>query len=331
MNRRQPVLARRQGIVMDSLTSRPYSGADDIDLLLQFASETSRLRWPRPGYKKVGDMAWALFAVGFDGRNIRLWFEGARLIGYAMFEAPLEVSFDIRPGSPHHDAIGSEMLLWAEDRRRSLLQSGPQKLPKALAMLGDNAISATALDSDERRISLLTRSGYARTDRFRPLYSRSLADPVVVPELAAGLRLRHATNADLEARVDVHRDAWSVWGPSRATVEGYRYLRSAPIYNPELDVVLEDADGRFLSYCIGWLDTAGGFGHFEPVGCRPDFTGRGYARAVILEAMRRMRERGMHTALVATESVNERALMFYPSCGFTEVAREYYYAKTVVP
>jgi ribosomal protein S18 acetylase RimI-like enzyme len=64
--------------------------------------------------------------------------------------------------------------------------------------------------------------------------------------------------------------------------------------------VLEDASGRFLSYCIGWLDRANGFGHFEPVGCRPNFTGRGYARAVTIEGMRRMQARGMHTALVAT-------------------------------
>jgi mycothiol synthase len=53
-------------------------------------------------------------------------------------------------------------------------------------------------------------------------------------------------------------------------------------------VVLEDAGGRFLAYCVGWLDIANGFGHFEPVGCRPSVAGRGYARAVIIEGMRRM-------------------------------------------
>src|SRR5260370_20369632 len=75
-----------------------------------------------------------------------------------------------------------------------------------------------------------------------------------------------------------------------------------PVYDPELDVVLEDASGSFLSYCIGWLNRANGFGHFEPVGCRPNFTGRGYARAVTIEGMRKMQVRGMHTALVATTS-----------------------------
>ena len=35
--------------------------------------------------------------------------------------------------------------------------------------------------------------------------------------------------------VDLHRDAWSVWGPSPATVEAYRRLRAAPLYDEELD------------------------------------------------------------------------------------------------
>jgi len=118
-----------------------------------------------------------------------------------------------------------------------------------------------------------------------------------------------------------------VWGQSSITVGTYRKLRSAPLYDQELDVVLEDSDGRFLSYCIGWQDIANGFGHFEPVGCRPDFTGRGYARAVTIEGLRRMQARGLHTALVSTASVNQRARVLYPSCGFVEADRAYYYVK----
>ena len=168
-----------------------------------------------------------------------------------------------------------------------------------------------------------------RTDGFDVLYRRSLEDLIAAPKLDTSLRLRYATDADVQARVDVHRDAWSVWGASSATVETYRHLRNAPIYDPELDIVLEDASGLLLSYCVGWLDVANGFGHFEPVGCRPAFTGRGYARAVTIEGMRRMQARGMHTALVATASVNERARVLYPSCGFVEVDRAYHYTKSV--
>lgn len=266
---------------------------------------------------------------GFDSNaNIRLWFDGDGLVAYACFEPPLTVDFDIRPAAASYDSLADELLRWAEERRRNLGRLGKETIPKAVAMLGENSVSTKALESDQQRISILRRHGYTRTDRFHLLYSRSLVEaPIAQPELGAGLRLRHATDADLDARVDVHRDAWSVWGQSKATVETYRRLRCAPLYDPELDIVLEDAAGRFLSYCVGWLDAANGIGHFEPVGCRPDSTGRGCARAVTIEGMRRMQARGLHTALVGTESINQRACVLYPSCGFVEVDRAHYYVK----
>jgi ribosomal protein S18 acetylase RimI-like enzyme len=314
---------------MNHFTSRAYEGALDLNLLIEFAERTARARWPRSTYKKVGDVVWTMLAPGSNA-NIELWFDATGLVAYASFEPPLNVEFDIQPGLAIYDSVADEILRWAESRRHSLAQTGKQTIPKALAMLGyDMVCLATALDSDSQRISLFERHGFKRTDGFDVLYSRSLRDPVSLPKLDPSLRLRHATDADLEARVDVHRDAWSVWGPSNATVETYRRLRSAPVYDPELDVVLEDVSGRFLSYCIGWLDIANGFGHFEPVGCRPDFTGRGYARAVTIEGMRRMQARGMHTALVATASVNERARVLYPSCGFVEADRAHHYTKSV--
>lgn len=313
---------------MTSFTSRAYAGSADLNRLIDFAQKTTGARWPRSTYMKAGDVVWTLYGSKPGDTNIRLWFDSSRLAAYALFEPPLTVDFDIRPGASPDDSLADEILRWAEERRRNLGRLGTETIPKAYAMLGENTLSTKALDSDPGRVSLLNRNGYSRTDRFHVLYSRSLVEaPIAQPDLDAGLRLRHTTDADLDARVDVHRDAWSVWGKSKVTVETYRRLRSAPIYDPELDVVLENAAGKFLSYCIGWRDAANGIGHFEPVGCRPDFAGRGYARAVTIEGLRRMQARGLHTALVGTESINRRARVLYPSCGFVEVDRAHYYVK----
>ena len=313
---------------MNPFSSRAYEGSADLRLLIQFAQQATAARWPGSTYMKAGDVVWILYGAKPGDRNVRLWFDNDGLAAYASFEPPLSLDFDIRPGAAPDGLLADEILRWAEERRRNLARPGKETIPKAYAMLGENTISTKVLDSDQQRIALLQRNGFTRTDRFHVLYSRSIAEaPIALPELAAGLRLRHATDADLDARVDVHRDAWSVWGHSKITVEAYRRLRSAPLYDPELDVLLEDDTGRFLSYCIGWIDAANGIGHFEPVGCRPDSTGRGYARAVTIEGLRRMQARGLHTALVGTESVNQRALVLYPSCGFVEVDRAHYYVK----
>jgi len=174
-----------------------------------------------------------------------------------------------------------------------------------------------ALDDDVQRLSLLKRHTYERTEGFDVLYRRSLGTPIVAPKLDPSLLLRHPTDADLDARVDVHRDSWSVWGPSAMS---------------KTTVVCEIRQFTILSWtwcskmrrAVSSPTASGGStwrGHFEPVGSRPNFTGRGYARAVTIEGMRRMQARGMHTALVATASVNARARVLYPSCGFVEVHR----------
>jgi ribosomal protein S18 acetylase RimI-like enzyme len=314
---------------MNQLDSRSYAGAPDLNRLINFTQRAARARWPQSTYKKAGDVVWGSPGVDSDV-NIKLWFDGADLVAYGWFEPPHSVEFDIQPGLTKYDFIGGEILKWAEDRRCMLARVGTRTTPKAHAMLGYGMVLLTiALDDDVRRLSLLKRHGYERTEGFDILYRRSLGTPIVAPKLDPSLLLRHPTDNDLDARVDVHRDSWSIWGPSAMTVENYRSLRNAPVYDPELDVVLQDAEGRFLAYCIGWLDVANGFGHFEPVGCRPNFTGRGYARAVTIESMRRMQARGMHTALVATASVNARARVLYPSCGFVEVDRAHHYTKGI--
>jgi ribosomal protein S18 acetylase RimI-like enzyme len=311
---------------MNQIITRAFSGAADLNLLIEFVRKAAKARWPQSTYKKVGDVVCSGYGLEHS-ENLRLWFDAGDLVAYACFEPPLSLEFDLMPGLARYDLVGREILEWGEShRRRTSRQSGKETVPRALAMLGYGAVTLTmSLESDVQRTSLLQRRGYVRRDGFDVLYRRSLEDLLPMPAHGPWLRLRHATDGDLWERVDVHRDAWSVWGPSAASVENYRRLRNAPIYDPELDVVLEDASGRLVAYCIGWLDMANRFGHFEPVGCRPAFTGRGYARAVVIECMRRMQARGMHTALVSTASVNRPAGALYQSCGFVEVDRAYHY------
>jgi ribosomal protein S18 acetylase RimI-like enzyme len=145
--------------------------------------------------------------------------------------------------------------------------------------------------------------------------------------LPDGARFRRMTGADAQERAELHRDAWSVWGTSKFSDALYGRLRSAPLYDTDLDVVVEYR-GQLASYCVCWLDTANAAGYFEPVGTRPSMTGRGLGRAVIREGMRRLREKGMRRAFVGTAAVNEAAAALYTSAGFEIVERERFYVKS---
>ncbi|MGE0600907.1 MAG: GNAT family N-acetyltransferase [Dehalococcoidia bacterium] len=313
---------------MTTFSLRPF----ELAALIDFATKCTAARMPGLTYWNPGDIAWQLgmFPESMDVSGfVRTWAnpDGA-VVGLAVFEPPLNFQFDVLPGLSGGNELGKEAISWAEERWLASRDTRGA-IPKAYEMLGANTLSTTALESDSARIATLDRMGYRRVDRHRVLYERSLAAEVQPLPLPDGLHFAHATEDRLDERVDVHRDAWSVWGPSSFSESRYRRLRSTPIYDETLDLVVEDATGRMLSCCICWFDTANGIGHFEPVGTRVEAAGKGLGRALVTEGLRRLRERGAHIALIGTASVNAVALRTYTACGFKFVEREDYYSKTM--
>jgi len=116
-------------------------------------------------------------------------------------------------------------------------------------------------------------------------------------------------------------------GASRVTLASYRRLRTAPGYDPALDIVAARPDGSFDSYCICWFDAASGTGLFEPVGTHPAHRRKGLGRAVMLEGLRRLRAFGAESALITYIGGNEPAARLYESVGFEAVDREHLYGR----
>ena len=75
-------------------------------------------------------------------------------------------------------------------------------------------------------------------------------------------------------------------------------------------------DGRCAAFCLFWLDPVNQVGLFEPVGTHPDFQRQGLGKALLLESLRQMKERGMESAIVLTNEGNTAAIRLYESVGF---------------
>ena len=313
---------------MSALTSRPY--ANDVLAIIDFVREQSLARLPNLTYWQPGDVVWRLFSVpGYDPATwVRLWFDQQGLAAVAFFEPPLVVDFDVRVSLPDPEPLYEEVLAWAESHRRSTFAAGAT-IPKAYAGLGADTITTAALESDPRITGFLLRSGYTPGDRHEVRYSLDLTGWEAPGPPPAPLRVRSVTEHDLDERVALHRDAWSVWGPSSFSRGAYERIRSTPAYEETLDLVLTDDTGHLLSYCIAWADQESGIGVFEPVGTRAELAGRGLGRFAIIEGLRRMKERGLHTALIGTASINTRALGLYPRCGFAFVEKQQSWVKRV--
>jgi len=67
---------------------------------------------------------------------------------------------------------------------------------------------------------------------------------------------------------------------------------------------------------MAWVDEESRSGQLEPVGTRPHFWRRGLGRIANLEALRRMRERGVEVAGVNTWASSASNIAFYESSGF---------------
>lgn len=307
---------------MSGITSRPYAGVSDLPSLIEFAQRVGASS-NRPSYYHPGDVVWQLSA--FDATDdVRLWFEGAHVVGCGIFEPPLTFQFEVDPGSEAREALAAGIVAWAEDRHATATPTG---VPIAYGHLR-GALSVPVSSDDHTRVRVLASRGFTRTRAAGIRYEQSLQQQPPAPALPSGAIARHALPTDIEERVDLHRDAWSVWGTSTFSLEQYTRLRAAPLYDPDLDVVV-DLDGRLVSYCIGWLDDINEVGYFEPVGTRPAYAGRGFGRAAITEGLRRMRARGMSIARVGTASINAPAQALYQSSGFVERGQETFYSKDV--
>lgn len=312
---------------MDQRLYRP----GDLPELLRFVAERAAQRWPAPAYLTPGDVAWQLPAAAPE-TNLCLWYHGARLAGYVWFDPPTAMGFD--------GPLLAPLLAWGARRRRDFGPGRSRFLdvrsmaewehellhPRPVALDG-RALETTALESDRPRVAFLEAHGFTASAHFGTHLRRRLDAPIPRSRLPAGFRLRQVTPADFAERVATQRDAF--WPGSSFTLERYLAVRATAPYDPELDLVLETPDGTFAGACIAWPDATSGVGHFEPVGTRRDWRGRGFARALLWEGMRRLRARGMHAAGIGTAGFNAPANAAYRSAGFEQVDVSRTFVKTL--
>lgn len=156
-------------------------------------------------------------------------------------------------------------------------------------------------------------NGYVMVTDDWCVATRPLAGDIPAPQLRTGYSLQHVVSGTAVERRIAHR--------ADLTVDDYEKLRSAPGYDPSLDLVAVSAAGDVAAYCICWLDPRSREGEIEPLGTRPEHRPRGLGRAVVLEALRRMQAAGVRQAMVCYDRENLPAERLYSSLGFHLDAR----------
>ena len=137
-----------------------------------------------------------------------------------------------------------------------------------------------------------------------------------------------AAYGDFSSRAAAHRSAFH---PSRFTDDVYEVVRRETPWRADLDCVVVAPNGEVAAYALAWLDERNRLGELEPVGVRAEDQRRGLGRAVCLFALRRLREEGADTALVASrgDDAYPGPLALYESIGFRELWRDLVFTRAV--
>jgi mycothiol synthase len=303
---------------------RPYRNERDLeamrDLLMVGRKANNGSYYVHPG-----DLDWWLFYPPLEEDvwdHIYLWDDPAqpgRLLGWVLI-SPDWVGYDVFVDPRLRGSMQSEqMYLWGQEQATLIARARGNTNIHVFWILRDDMV----LDGHFRR------HGYKLTQEFVHL-TRSVDETISPAQVPEGFVVRGCIG-----EVEVVARARSQYGTFNSSAQFERYLerfskfmRSA-VYDPELDVVAVAPDGQIGAFCIVWNDPVNQVGLFEPVGTHPDFQRQGLGKAVMLEAMRRLQERGMRSAIVSTRDDNLPAIKLYESAGFRIVNRLGTYEKDV--
>jgi len=314
---RLPSSVFRQKIIM--FHSRNYAGLADLERLKSFLM--AQRATGHTGYTHVGDLLWGMFMHTHMNpeRDYRIWFAAdGSVAGFLRLGQP--GYFEMQVAAHLRGQVEPDMLAWVQ-AHYALASVSAVAQPKTAAQ--PIKLTTEVMESETKTQAWLMAHGFARNDFEMFILTCDLSKTEPPPALANAVIRPVMGEGDFAERVSIHRE---VWEPSKVTLEGYRLTRAAPGYDPELDLAVVLDTGEFAAYCIVWPDTLNKIAEFEPVGARKAHRGKGFGKALLLDGFRRLREKGMTTALVYCYANN---LPFYKSAGFNVVDKYVGYELTM--
>jgi GNAT superfamily N-acetyltransferase len=299
-------------MTQDPPRSRAYAGTADLramqELLVRNAADTD---W------RAGDLAWAVRENTHLELSLRVRLftdEDATLLGWTWVRGRGLIEAELV--SLRRDPMLYEvMIAAAETTVEAMVRAGDE--------VGE--LRMWIADADTALRDAVTARGFAPGDAALQINRRESLDELPEPrDLPAGWGFAAVDSEErVASRVECHRAAFA---PSSLTTGGYARVRRTWPYRSELDRVIVDEHDAVVAACTGWLDEANADGLLEPVATRPSDQGRGYGRAVCIDALRLLRSAGARTAQVGCVA-GAAACATYASIGFEPVVNITAYTK----
>jgi predicted N-acetyltransferase YhbS len=170
-----------------------------------------------------------------------------------------------------------------------------------------DALRVLVREDDAQLVDLAIQSGFTMTDE---LSGTTWMDADNRPPVA---QVDRFAIVDRVARADrphpmIARNGESV----------QQRLRQCSLYDPSLDLAVEDADGTFAGYALFWFDPTTLVGLLEPMRVEDQFQRRGLARMLISNGLDRLARKGARRLKVGFTTDAARDL--YLGAGFVRTS-----------
>ena len=255
--------------------------------------------------------------------DVRIWKKhDGTVCGFALVDLSVWGLFYLVSSSEAGGELEQEILSWACNRA-SHISRGKSIDFRCRRVREDNP----------KRILSLERQGFRRdTNRQGLRMVRRLDVPLDKPPIPQGFKIRYLSGRDeIEAYVALVNSAI----PGATSVETHQRWIETPEYIPELDLIAVADDGTFAAFCQSYYDplelarSTRREGWTDPIGTAPAYRKKGLARAIVLEALWRLKSRGIEDAVLGVAGSNEVAKKLYESIGYRAVYKMYDYVKVL--
>ncbi len=297
------------------INHRAYQKETDVQLVRELLSENYALT--QHSFYTVDPPNWermcAASATGSSERRIHLWEvteQAARkLVGIVVFQKNQE-EFSCLVLSGYQE-VNDSLYDWVEREHQA---NRPAQTDKW-------TLSCSVSESNAAQKAILTQRGYTQLPAELHFRRRSLDAPI--PELAPpeGYVIQQLQNLSDESLAERAAGENQVFDRT-ITAAFLRRLQDAPIYRPELDLVMLAADGTVAAFCTAWFDARHRIGICEPVGTLAAHRQRGLAKMLMYEGFRRLRAFGAITVSLGHSASNVAAARLYDSVGMSVFDQE---------
>jgi hypothetical protein len=280
-----------------SCTDRPYDdAAGDFDRIWRFLVRDHHDRGGRFGWTigRFADWKFNLatprkYTPAFLANTAHLWFDDAgELVAFAIDE---NVDHDVFAFTGRGDeSMFGTVINWIEASWATFARPcGDGQAELRIHIAADDEDEAAQLGA--RGWVDAGRTSTTRVYRVAALAHR----PITLPE---GFHLvTMAEDPNWASKQRLHHNAWHGDEPVTALdLDLYAYSRTAPTYDPTLDVSVVAPDGEHVASCIGFPDRQNAFAEIERVCTHSAYRRRGLAGAAIQGCLDALHRAGILTA-----------------------------------